>query len=201
MAVTLNASISTGYIQTADTSGDLAIQSNGTTQFNVTSTGAYGQIKASTAVTTTSGTSVDFTNIPSWVRRITVMLAGVSLTTTASNLLIRIGSGSFESTGYVGGAGLTNSSSAANATSFTTGICAGGLSNAADTTNGAVVLTNVSGNLWVASGVTFRDGTTDAANSIASSKTITAGVLDRVQVILDSTGAFDAGTINILYEG
>lgn len=166
-----------------------------------TNTGAvYNGLQTGTAVASTSGTSVDFTNIPSWVKRITVMLAGVSLSTTASNLLIRIGSGSFEATGYVGGAGLTNSSSAANAGSYTTGIYAGGQSNAADTTNGAVVLTNVSGNLWVASGVTFRDGTTDAANSIASAKTITAGVLDRVQVVLDSTGAFDAGTINIIYE-
>ena len=199
MAVTLNASTSTGYIQTADTSGDLALQSNGTTQFTVSSTGAYGQIKSGTSVTA-SGTSVDFTNIPSWVKRITVMLAGVSLSTTASALLIRIGSGSFESTGYVGGFGLTNSSTAANAVSYTNGIYAGGLSNAADTLNGAVVITNVSGNIWVAQGNVFRDGTTDAAQSISSAKT-TSGVLDRLQVVLDSTGAFDAGTINILYEG
>jgi hypothetical protein len=159
-----------------------------------------GTITSGTAQASTSGTSIDFTGIPATAKRVTVMLAGVSLTTTASNLLIRIGSGSFEATGYVGGAGLTNSSSAANAGSYTTGIYAGGFSNAADTTNGAVTLTNVSGNLWVASGVTFRDGPTDAANSIASAKTITAGVLDRVQVILDSTGAFDAGSINIMWE-
>jgi hypothetical protein len=200
MAVTLNASTSTGYIQTADTSGDLALQSNGTTQFNVTSTGAYGQVKASTAVTTTSGTSVDFTNIPSWVKRITVMLAGVSLSTTASVLLIRIGSGSFEATGYVGGFGLSNSSSAASAGANTTGIYVIGFNAAADTANGAIVITNVSGNLWVAQGNTFRDGAVDAGYSIGSAKT-TSGVLDRVQVVLDSTGAFDAGTINILYEG
>lgn len=200
MAVTLNASTSTGYIQTADTSGDLALQSNGTTQFTVSSTGAYGQIKASTAVTTTSGTSADFINIPSWVKRITVLIASVSLTTTVSNIVIRIGSGSFESTGYVGGAGLSNSSSAANAFSTTNGIYAGGFSNAGDTINGAISILNVSGNLWVASGTVFRDGTTDAGYSIGSTKT-TSGVLDRVQVVLDSTGAFDAGTINILYEG
>lgn len=200
MAVTLNASTSTGYIQTADTSGDLALQSNGTTQFTVSSTGAYGQVKASTAVASTSGTSIDFTNIPSWVKRITVMLAGVSLTTTASALLVRIGSGSFEATGYVGGYGLSNSSSAANAGANTTGIYVSGLNAAADTINGAIVITNVSGNLWVAQGTIFRDGTVDAGYSIGSTKT-TSGVLDRVQVVLDSTGAFDAGTINILYEG
>jgi hypothetical protein len=40
MAVTLNASLSTGLVQTADTSGNLNLQSNGTTVVAVTSTGA-----------------------------------------------------------------------------------------------------------------------------------------------------------------
>jgi hypothetical protein len=40
MAVTLNASTSTGLVQSADTSGSLNIQSNGTTVLGVTSTGA-----------------------------------------------------------------------------------------------------------------------------------------------------------------
>ena len=39
MAVTLNASTSAGFIQTADTSGQLVIQSNGTTELTVLSTG------------------------------------------------------------------------------------------------------------------------------------------------------------------
>jgi hypothetical protein len=39
MAVTLNASTSSGFIQTADTSGQLVIQSNGTTELTVLSTG------------------------------------------------------------------------------------------------------------------------------------------------------------------
>jgi len=39
MAVILNASTSSGFIQTADTSGQLVIQSNGTTELTVLSTG------------------------------------------------------------------------------------------------------------------------------------------------------------------
>ena len=39
MAVTLNASTTTGLVQSADTSGSLNIQSNGTTVLGVTSTG------------------------------------------------------------------------------------------------------------------------------------------------------------------
>lgn len=189
-ALTLNAS------QNATVAGTLTVGS--TLQVAGVTTNMY-PIVSGTAVTTTSGTSADFTNIPSWVKRITVMLAGVSLSTTASALLIRIGSGSFEATGYVGGFGLSNSSAAANAVSYTNGIYAGGFSNAADTINGAISILNVSGNLWVASGTVFRDGTTDAGYTLSSAKT-TSGVLDRVQVVLDSTGAFDAGTINIMWE-
>jgi hypothetical protein len=37
MAVTLNASTSAGFIQTADTSGDISLQNNGTTALNLTS--------------------------------------------------------------------------------------------------------------------------------------------------------------------
>jgi hypothetical protein len=40
MAVTINASTTTGLVQSADTSGSLNIQSNGTTVLGVTSTGA-----------------------------------------------------------------------------------------------------------------------------------------------------------------
>ena len=39
MAVTLNASTSSGLVQTADTSGQIQLQSNGTTELTVTSTG------------------------------------------------------------------------------------------------------------------------------------------------------------------
>jgi hypothetical protein len=163
-------------------------------------TGQLYPIVRGTAVTTTSGTSADFTGIPSRAKRITIMISGVSLTTTASALLVRFGSGSFEATGYVGGVGVTSSASSANALASTNGVYVIAPASAADTLHGVVVLTNVSGNIWMASGTAFRDSTgTDTGYMITSSKT-TSGVLDRVQVVLDSTGAFDAGTINILYE-
>jgi hypothetical protein len=162
--------------------------------------GAILGLTSATAQASTSGTSINFTDIPSWVKRITVMLGGVSLTTTASNIGVRIGSGSFEATGYVGGYGVTTTVPAANAAASDQYIILGSISAAADTLNGALIITNVSGNLWVAQGTFFRDsGTTDAAFMVAASKT-TSGVLDRAQVTLTSTGAFDAGTINIMYE-
>jgi hypothetical protein len=63
----------------------------------------------STEQATTSGTSIDFTSIPTWVKKITMQLVGVS-TNGTSNLLMQLGdSGGVETSGYLGSAvGLTN---------------------------------------------------------------------------------------------
>ena len=206
MAVTLNASTSTGYIQTADTSGDLALQSNGTTQCTVASTGAYGQLKAATAVASTSGTSIEFTNIPSWVKRITAMFSGVS-TNGANALQVQLGTSSgYEITSYNATAAVITGGYAGvvGAINFTTGF---GMENTSQTSaflvSGHMVLTNISGNIWVASGVigTSSQGTM----FLFSGNKTTAATLDRLRIIGSATGSpsdtFDAGSINILYEG
>jgi hypothetical protein len=193
MAVTLNASTSTGYIQTADTSGDLALQSNGTTQFNVTSTGAYGQIKSGTAVTA-SGTSVDFTGIPSWVKRITVMLNVVS-TNGTSNLLVQIGAGSITSSGYVSAASTGNA-----AVASTAGFVLTGAVTAATSQSGIVTIATLGSNVWVASGNTAYSNA--SSTNVSGGNVTLSGTLDRIRITtVNGTDAFDAGTINILYEG
>ena len=200
MAVALNASTPAGYIQTADTSGDLALQSNGTTQFNVTSTGAYGQIKSGTAVTA-SGSSVDFTSIPSWVKRITVMFNGVS-TNGTSPPQIQIGSGSFTTSGYLGSNSIVVNAAASASALFTTGYGIG-----VNTLNwassvivyGSIQISLISGNTWVASGSVGRS---DAPSTYLTSGSIAlSGTLDRVRITtVNGTDAFDAGTINLLWE-
>jgi hypothetical protein len=61
-----------------------------------------GTITSGTAVSA-SGTSVDFTGIPSTAKRITVMFSGVS-TNGTSIIQVQLGdSGGVETTGYVGG--------------------------------------------------------------------------------------------------
>jgi len=199
MAVTLNASTSTGYIQTADTSGDLALQSNGTTQFTVASTGAYGQLKAGTAVTA-SGTSVEFTSLPSWVRRITVAFSAIS-TSGTSIAQVQIGSGSFTTSGYastvIGGANANSITATANTSGF---VILGQAFAAASAYNGVVQLLNISGNTWVA----FGGASISGANSgyTLTGSLALSGTLDRVRMIMvNGTDTFDAGTINILYEG
>jgi hypothetical protein len=59
-----------------------------------------GRMVLETAQASTSGTSVDFTGIPSWVKKITVMFTGVS-TNGSSAVIVQIGAGSFTTSGYL----------------------------------------------------------------------------------------------------
>lgn len=200
MSVTLNASTSSGLVQTADTSGTIELQSNGTTKLTVASTGAYGQLVSGTvnggaANPLSGGTSVGFTSIPSWVKRITVMLSGVS-TNGSSNVQIQLGTGSttYTTSGYQNA-----SQVGANApVNFTSGFVFGG-GAAANTLTGHFVLTNVTGNTWVGSGQVFEASATPVytQGGIALAAALTA-----IQVTtVNGTDTFDAGSINILYEG
>lgn len=159
-----------------------------------TPTGAvYNSIQSKTAVASTSGTSIDFTGIPSWVKRITVMFNGVS--TNGSNaLIVQLGSGSFVTSGYVSG-----SAAGTGSTSVTSGLACSrpGVSSSSSTYYGSLTITFVSSNVWISSGNTW-DGTYvyPSAGGISL-----GGVLDRVRITsVGSTDTFDAGSINILYE-
>ena len=82
----------------------------------ITGTSVRGGITSGTSVPSTSGTSIDFTGIPSWVKRVTVMFNGVS-TTGASIKLVQIGAGSIISAGYDSSAGNLATSTPNNTTS------------------------------------------------------------------------------------
>jgi hypothetical protein len=155
-------------------------------------------ITSGTAVASTSGTSIDFTGIPSWVKRITVMVSGVS-TSGTSNPLIQIGSGSVSSTGYVSASGRTNSASNTAMATSTAGFII--LNSAAtDVIRGAVVLTLLTSNTWVASGV-LTDSVSLISMTVGGTSPALGGALDRVRITtVNGTDTFDAGSINILYE-
>jgi hypothetical protein len=198
MAAIINASTSSGLIQTADTSGVLRLQSNGTTQFTVDSTGAYGTVESGTAVASTSGTSIDFTGLPSWVKRITVMFNDVS-TNGSSIVQVQLGAGSVTSSGYIAYSAFTGPSS--GATSYTTGM--GMFLGVADARRmGHMILTNVSGNIWLSSHVLGTFGSAANYSVIGGGNVTLGGTLDRVRITtVNGTDTFDAGSINILYEG
>lgn len=164
----------------------------------VTTLGAMGSsiITSGTAVASTSGTSIDFTSIPSWVKRVTVMFNGVSVSGTSA-IQIQIGdSGGIETTAYQSGVGSIATSTAATASS-TAGYLIGGAS-AANQAIGHYIFTNVSGNIWVGSGVIYLNNS--QIHYVAGLKELSA-TLDRVRVTTaGGTDTFDAGSINILYE-
>ena len=158
-------------------------------------------ITSGTAVASTSGTSVDFTSIPSWVKRITVMFNGVS-TSGTSNELIQIGSGSITSSGYASGSILV-STAGANSTNGTTNTAGFVIfaSSAANATSGIATLTLIAANTWVSShAMNTSVGNTICLTGGGNSPAL-AGALDRVRITtVNGTDTFDAGSINILYE-
>jgi hypothetical protein len=162
-------------------------------------TGTHYPFTAGTAVASTSGTSIDFTSIPSWVKRITVLLSGVS-TSGASQLQIQLGTGAgptFTTSGYLSIVGNVVSSIAGAAT-YTSGLVFATNISASTSTRGSIIISNITSNTWVSQGVAYSRGDTAAMSSgdIALGAAITAL---RVTTI-NGTDTFDAGSINILYE-
>lgn len=150
-----------------------------------------------TAAASTSGTSIDFTGIPSWVKRITVMLNGVSTSGSAA-VGVQIGAGSIDATGYNGAAGGATTGST-GVTNWSTIATTNDSSTAAATRYGTFALTNMGSNIWTIVG---NIGQTDTARVCwgFGAKTL-SGTLDRVRITTaNGTDTFDAGSINILYE-
>jgi hypothetical protein len=165
--------------------------------------GLSSNIASATAQASTSGTSIDFTGIPSWVKRITVMFSGVS-TNGASIIQIQIGtSGGVQATGYAGAGGLIFAGFSAYASNFTTGFgtTQTGQGGAGQILSGSATLCllNSSNGTWVANGIFAREDAT-GIQFTGGTKTL-SGTLDRVRITtVNGTDTFDAGTINILYE-
>jgi hypothetical protein len=156
-----------------------------------------GAITSGTAVTLTTQTSVDYTSIPSWVKRITVMFNGLSLSGT-SQPLIQIGTGGTPTTtGYLADScNITSASTGLTAYTAGFGLVSG---TATNIVSGAMTIFNLSGNIWVASGVMKSNTTTMVMN--AGDVTL-SGVLNIVRITtVNGTDTFDAGSVNILYEG
>jgi hypothetical protein len=160
--------------------------------------GRASALVSGTSQASTSGTSIDFTSIPSWVKRITVMFNGVS-TNGTSNPQVQLGAGSPTTSGYTG----YNARQAAASNAYvanSAGFLLGESVTAAISLTGHLIITLISGNTWICSGIT--------TNAIAANNTSTitgaialAGTLDRVRITtVGGTDTFDAGSINILYE-
>lgn len=157
-----------------------------------------GAVTRGTAQASTSGTSISFTGIPSWVKRVTLLFNGVSTSGTA-HILVQIGSGSTTTTGYVSsGFASANGVSPAVVSSSSGFIMFS--DNSGDARSGTLTISNISGNIYVENhtmGTVVR-----APLAYMGGGTVTlGGALDRVIVTTSNgTDTFDAGSINIFYE-
>lgn len=151
--------------------------------------------QTATAVASTSGTAIDFTNIPAWAKQVTVMFNGVS-TTGTSGKIIQIGSTTFDVTGYLGSE--SNVTTAVGSANVTNGFGIRSVA-AADVIHGSVTLSNITGNTWTASGVLALSNA--ASTLLVAGSRALAGVLDRVRITTaGGTDTFDAGSINVMWE-
>ena len=189
-------------VLSGDTSGSITVAApavaGSNTQTLAAVTGTLAPIVSGTAVTA-SGTSVNFTDIPSWVKKITVMFSGVS-TNGTGNLQIQLGtSGGIQITGYLSAA--DQAGIGVNATTgfiLTRNIGASSINHGIAT----IALIDSATGLFACSGTLARS---DAASGsfFGGSKSL-SGTLDRIRVIASTTGnpadTFDAGTINIMWE-
>jgi hypothetical protein len=190
---------------TAGSVGSTYLASNLTltspTMTSPTMSGAVVSAMASSVLTlgtsqaSTSGTSITFSSIPSWVKRITVMFNGVS-TSGTSLIQIQIGSGSVTNSGYVSGAHTSNNVDSSSTTGFIQQA-----SNVASTTYSGIAMILLSAaNTYTCSGSLQPPGAAAGGNMSGGWITI-GGALDRVVITtVNGTDTFDAGSINIQYE-
>jgi hypothetical protein len=170
------------------------LTSNGTTWTSAEN----NKLTSGTVQASTSGTSIDFTSIPSWVKRVTVIFNGVSISSSA-HILIQIGSGSVSTTGYNSN-GLTFNPTSGASISSTAGFVIFS-NNAAQIFNGSMTINLLTGTTYVSNHTMGRADDTSYCNIGAGVSPSLSGALDRVR-ITTSTGVptFDAGSINIMYE-
>ena len=155
-----------------------------------------GLINSATAQASTSGTSIDFTGIPSGVKRITVMFNSVS-TNGTSVIQTQLGAGSVTTSGYVSSAGFYGGSNGGYY--ITSGFAFSGWGAASNAMTGLLTFCLIGSNTWIGTGVYTAD--TQAYQSTLSGKITLSGTLDRVRITtVNGTDTFDAGSINILYE-
>jgi hypothetical protein len=155
------------------------------------------RVQVQTAVASAAQTSILFQDIPAWVNRITMTLAGFS-TSGTNNYLLQIGAGSFPSSGYLGTRSTIDGATASSG-SPTASVVIANAPLAASVYRGLWVIQRHSGNTWIVSGQGSFSNT--ATMHFAAAETTLSGALDRVRVTTTgSTDTIDAGSVNIAWE-
>ena len=154
----------------------------------------YNGLQQGTSQATTSGTSITFTGIPSWVKRITVGISNFSNDGTSFVLQLGYGSTTYVATGYIGCSSRIESTGSTR-NNFTTnfilypGPASGGFHS------GTLTLVNTTGNIWALSGTI--GASTGTTNTVIGGHVDVTATLTALQF---TGGTFDSGNITVLYE-
>ena len=157
-------------------------------------------IVLATQQATTSGTAITFSSIPAGVRKIHIMVSGVS-TSGTSDLIVQLGdSGGVESTGYLGATStITTATPATDNPTSGFGVTATLIAGAILHGTATLTLMDSASFTWA---YTAQMGHSNAATfSMGAGVKALSAELDRVVITtLGGADTFDAGAINISYE-
>jgi len=189
-----NSGATTADILSVDASGNIT-----TTLANgiVTPAKLSQPLTQATAQNPTS-TSVDFSGIPSWAKKITFTYAALSTSGANGNFpQIQLGTSSgLKTSGYVGFTWLGNTNNSTHSTGFL--LTAVGYS-ASQSLYGHAMITNLLGNTWVFS--TMSGNIVGSTASVGGGSVTLSAALTTVRLTTGGGDVFDAGTVNIIYEG
>jgi len=152
-------------------------------------------INAQTAQATTSGSSVTFSDIPDWVKRVTIMLYGVSLS-GSDHIQVQLGVGGVMETSNYLGSIMNSGGETLHSGAFR--LRSGSSSGTGEISHGVLTLTKMTGNTWVADGVISHSNSANAF-AVSGIKAL-AGVLDSIKIMPSGSNTFDAGSVNIAWE-
>ncbi len=200
MPITLDGSAGIGTPGVASTGA--VSGTTGTFTGNVTANGLATELRPLVLMTSqasTSGTSIDFTGIPSWAKRVSIGFNQMGISANGYFGLQLGTSGGIETSGYVG-ANIDHAvgeNLAAWSTSALLGLTvANGWVFSGTIT---AMLMNPSANTWSISGVLGQTSGASARGSYSGGVKTLSGTLTQIRV-LAVAGAFNAGIINVMYE-
>lgn len=180
-----------GYFQTAPNSST-SVEYYVTTAGKIILGSNSQSIVLMTNTAVSGSTAINFTGIPQGTKRITVTFNAVS-TTGSANIIVQLGSGSVQTTGYQSGCFSYNSGTI---TSSTAGLIADQGVNSASIRYGQLIISRQSSVIWSYNGNIITPNVAPSAGGVTLS-----GELDRIRITTSNgTDLFDAGTVNILYE-
>lgn len=160
-------------------------------------------ITIGSSIATTSGTSIDITNIPSGVKRVTVLFKEVGTNATSSRIVAQLGSGTIETSGYQGAASYVGGTNNAGGVPHSTAFYINGVQNASAVYSGYCTFSKSDGNTWAINSIVSSNTPTDYNHVSSGTKALT-GELDRLRLTISAAGPsaneFDSGSINISWE-